>query len=64
MKNIVHVSDVGGEWEGIYVDGTLVDEGHSLDPRQVLEALGIEFEHRETDMTEISHLPENLEELV
>lgn len=41
---VTRVHDEHGEWEGLYVDGTLVDEGHSLDTHDVLTILGKEFE--------------------
>lgn len=64
-KNIVHVS--WGDWEGIYVDDKLITEGHSLDARQTLEAIGVEFEHLDRDevaeINGMANLPENLTDL-
>ena len=36
--NFLHSED--HDWVGIYVDGKLVDEGHSFTPEMVLEAIG------------------------
>lgn len=63
MKQVAHISDVSGDWEGIYVDGKLIAEGHSLDARQTMEAIGVEFEHRETDLKDSGSLPDKLEEV-
>lgn len=32
-----------GDWAGIYLDGSLVYEGHNLTPEQVLDTLGISY---------------------
>ncbi len=62
---IVHVS--WGDWEGIYVDDKLVAEGHSLDARQTLEAVGLMYLHMERDecgeIEGCSSLPENFKDL-
>ncbi len=43
------VSDQG-DWIGLYdTDGKLLDEGHSLEPQAVVEALGFEYAHIEWD---------------
>lgn len=41
---IVRVTAEGGDWEGLYVDGVLKAEEHSLTSWHVLEALGLEYE--------------------
>lgn len=38
--NIKIISASDGDWEALYLDGKKVLEGHSLDPRQALEAVG------------------------
>jgi len=38
------VSSDQGDWIGLYRDGVLLNEGHSLSPREVLDALGLENE--------------------
>ena len=62
MKQVAYITDVSGDWEGIYVDGKLIDEGHSLDPRMVLDAVGVQYDHRETNL-KMGSLPENLEDV-
>jgi hypothetical protein len=32
------------DWEGVYLDGKLIDQGHSLDLREVLTTLGFHVE--------------------
>ena len=53
------------DWNGIYIDGKLMYENHSLHHRDVLEALNIKYETIEVDMMEldIGHLPNTVEEL-
>ncbi len=53
------------DWHGIYVDGKLEYENHSLQHRDVLEALKIEYTSIEVPMDELDmgHLPETVEEL-
>lgn len=45
MKNIVFVDF--GDWQGLYVNGTLTDEDSCLDVRSVLRSLDIEFDQKE-----------------
>ena len=33
-----------GDWVGLYVDGKLVDQGHTLSANQILDAVKIEHE--------------------
>ena len=35
------------QWDGVYINGQLVHEGHTLDPLALLEALGIDYSLRE-----------------
>lgn len=49
MPNVIIVTDVKyGDWEGIYVDGELKYEGHSLDATDALYAVDIAFDYVET----------------
>jgi len=41
MAKVAIVTDEGGDWEGIYIDGRLMSEGHSLTVYEVLGLLGI-----------------------
>jgi hypothetical protein len=43
-KRITIVHDEGGEWVGIYRDGKLQEEGHSLFINTVLRIAGVEFD--------------------
>jgi hypothetical protein len=61
-SNIVIVHDNSGDWVGIYVDGKLVREGHSIQEEDVLDAIGIPNKSVWVDM-EDSRLPENLDEI-
>lgn len=53
------------DWAGIYVDGELQYENHSLHHRDVLEAIKQDYESIEVDMMklDIGRLPDTLEEL-
>ena len=53
------------DWQGIYVDGKLKYENHSLHYRDILEAIGQDFENLQVDMMELDlgRLPETVEEL-
>ena len=61
-SNIVIVHDNSGDWVGIYVDGKLVREDHSIQEEDVLDAIGIPNKSVWVDM-EDSRLPENLDEI-
>jgi len=69
--NITYVTDEGGDWAGLYVDGKLVDQNHSLDVGMVfadLARLGYNleysyFEIKETAWDSLGHLPEALDEI-
>ena len=62
MDVVIAVFD---DWNGIYIDGKLEYENHSLDHRNVLDALNIKYESIDVPMDEldIGRLPDNLEEL-
>lgn len=50
------------DWEGIYVDGKLMVEDHILSARQVLTALGIKFQDKETSSDD-GNLPDSIKEV-
>jgi hypothetical protein len=56
----------GDDWEGLYLDGLLIREGHSLDVRDVLEALGITVDYVMADdcLNELGSCPPLLTEVV
>ncbi len=67
IPDIVFVSDAQeGDWEGIYVDGVLKAQGHTLDNGQILEAIGVSARHIDVKTEWIEnagHLPENLSDI-
>ena len=61
------ISDEGGEWTGVYIDGKLRYANHSVSDYiyELLEKLGAEVDTREDwPGEEYGHLPENLEEAI
>lgn len=61
-KRITFVDDHSDEWIGIYIDGKLVGQGHSFQPEQVLQLLGIDFDNIQTVSAE--DLPDDLSAVV
>jgi hypothetical protein len=56
----------GDDWIGLYLDGKLVEEGHSLEPFHVLDALGIKHTYHAADIDwlhEEGCLPERLDDV-
>ena len=56
----------GDDWNGLYVDGELVAENHSLRPTDVLDALGIVYERVACDqdwLEEQGRLPPDLKDV-
>lgn len=54
------------DWVGLYVNGRLAAEGHSLSEYHVLEALGINQESIECDqewIEDMGNLPKNLKDV-
>lgn len=49
MSRFVLAYSPSGDWEGLYKDGKLVCEGHSLTLDQLAAAAGLEFDHLEAD---------------
>jgi len=39
----------GGDWEGIYINGELKYEGHSLQTSELLDVLGVKHDLKEID---------------
>lgn len=64
-KEITVVTDESGDWEGIYVNGKLKVENHLLNIYEVLDAIGIKYNHIEIDMEKVNNnLPANLKTVV
>lgn len=62
-KKITFVHDPGGDWTGMFIDGKLVLENHSLHYSHVLEALDIPFENLTADgewLEEVGSFPKKL----
>ena len=57
MSDVLVVYDEGGDWVALYNEGLLVDEGHSLSVRQILEALNIPFREATLDLSDGTPLP-------
>jgi hypothetical protein len=56
----------GCDWEGIYVDGKLVFENHSITAHEALEHAGVKYKFVEADgdwLAERGHLPEKLKDV-
>lgn len=63
---IVIVGSPDGDWEGLYLNGRLVFEGHSITWWQMLEALKIEYQTLEADQDwfyQRGNLPKFLEDV-
>ena len=67
MEVIIATSD-DGDWTGIYVNGVLKAENHSLRDSDVLKALGIDYQEIEFTYDEMEamncHFPKDSGELV
>jgi hypothetical protein len=66
MKNLVIVSSSSGDWSGLYKDGKLLIEDHSLRASEVLEVLGFEVERKEAEenwLEERGNLPKLLKDV-
>lgn len=59
---ITLVKDTGGDWIGVYRDGILLAQDHSIGAERMLKLLDVDFESREMFIE--GKLPENLSEVV
>lgn len=58
---------LGSDWEGVYHGDWLIDQGHSVQLRDVLEALRYEVEVRSADekwLESVGGLPNELDDVV
>lgn len=66
MPHITILDADSGDWSGLYVDGKLSFEGHSIDERQLLQLLQrmglLTYESKEA--TTEDNFPENLADAV
>ena len=63
MKIVLAIAD---DWSGIYVDGTLKYEGHSLSPTNVMDSIGVPHEAVYPDnkwLESIGNLPLKLSDI-
>lgn len=64
MKTLTLVTNYD-DWEGVYLDGKIVDQGHRIDWREVLKSLGHIVKYEEADSAWLSErgcLPKKLED--
>lgn len=64
MKTATYI--VGDDWEGIYIDGKLIEEGHNISPKNLLKKLGYVVETFEPDYDWLDgegYLPEDLKDV-
>lgn len=56
------------DWEGLYKDGTLIDEGHEVSIHVILAQMGLELEEWRADdfldAYERNRLPEKLSDVI
>lgn len=56
----------GDDWEGLYLDGTLVEQGHHVRLEDVMKHLGVRYDALYADQEWLEargRLPENLEDV-
>jgi hypothetical protein len=63
MARITIVDGDSGDWVGIYKDGKLLDQGHSFEPGEVLDLLGIPYNEVRVPIPRGGHLPDDQDEL-
>ncbi len=64
MKNLLLLQS--DDWDGLFIDGKLVTEGHSISLYKFCKILGIKVDFKEVDdeyMYEMGSFPENLDEI-
>lgn len=57
---IVDNNEGEGDWTGIYINGKIFTQGHSLRNSDILQALGVKYETISLNDQEIEHLGWNL----
>ena len=66
QHKFVIVSSSSGDWEGLYKDGVLVTEGHSISNRDIFANLGVSVQEKEAAegwLEERGNLPKNLSDV-
>lgn len=60
--DVVLMQSEEGDWQGLYINGELEVEDHSLSPSQVLDALGIPHTAVSKDLSDTGRCPLRLVE--
>jgi hypothetical protein len=56
----------GNDWDGLFINGKLACEGHSLQYHEVSKALGVQLKEKQADpawLDKETHFPENLKDV-
>lgn len=64
-EGFVNVSN-GDDWEGIYLDGKLLAQGHSVSAEDILLALGHKVKYEMTEegwLEDQGYLPDNIQDV-
>ena len=64
MNKLTIVSN-NDDWDGMYLDGLIIDQGHQLDWEHILSKLGFSLESKEADydwLSERGNLPSELDD--
>ena len=64
MNKVVHTYDEDGDWEGLYVNGVLISQGHSIQLRDLCKALGVDYQSKEVflDSIDRTDMPKDISE--
>jgi hypothetical protein len=65
-KKVTFATDPCGTWEGLYIDGKIVIQDHTLEWPEVLDKLGVKHEVVEVDsdwIAEQGMLPDDLKDV-
>lgn len=59
------VHDDSGDWMGVYIDGALRYQGHSIEDSKLLELVGVDHTYVTSYISSVgeSHLPDALEDV-
>lgn len=62
-ERIAIVDSDGGDWVGLYLNGTLAHEGHSIEPEELLNLLGVPYASHSVTLATGGRLAHTLAEL-
>ena len=57
------VDSNGGDWIGVYLNGTLAQQGHSIEPEDLLNLIGVPYNSRTVRLERSGQLPQTLWQL-